>query len=223
MAGITASVEVLTAEVRTLMVGSRQVTMSVWKQLDTVPLETCEPFGRVRYDKAEPGDVWIVGRSVIDGSLVRAVSVREHEMDSYEWNQPDNAPMELTDWCVVGPHQDLVNRLTSETQPPFDPHEKYTRGPFTCPGETYDSWYDIPKRPDAAVIACRGDYRVTWIIPDDTRVSSKVPPGAWSYASSDAQVQAEKIAAEWLDGVDEYKETRGRYLNLPLIVLAGLR
>jgi len=70
MAGTTASVEVLTAEVRTLMVGSRQVTMSVWKQLDVVHIDECEPFGRVKYDKAEPGDVWIVGRHVSDGSLV---------------------------------------------------------------------------------------------------------------------------------------------------------
>lgn len=33
----TATVETLTAEVRALMVGSRQVTMSVYNQLDRVP------------------------------------------------------------------------------------------------------------------------------------------------------------------------------------------
>lgn len=49
-----ATVEVLTAEVRALMVGSRQVTLSVYRQLDQVdpfevPLtEGFEPFGRVR-------------------------------------------------------------------------------------------------------------------------------------------------------------------------------
>jgi hypothetical protein len=45
---MTASVEVLTAEVRTIMVGNRQVTMSVYKQLDWVKPSAIEPFGRVR-------------------------------------------------------------------------------------------------------------------------------------------------------------------------------
>lgn len=43
----TATVETLTAEVRVLMVGSRQVTLSVAKQLDVVPLESLTIFGRV--------------------------------------------------------------------------------------------------------------------------------------------------------------------------------
>lgn len=43
-----AHVQVLTAEVRTLMVGSRQVTLSVAKQLDVVPLYVMRPFGRVK-------------------------------------------------------------------------------------------------------------------------------------------------------------------------------
>jgi hypothetical protein len=44
----TATVETLTAEVRVLMVGSRQVTLSVYSQLDAVPLMAMTPFGRVR-------------------------------------------------------------------------------------------------------------------------------------------------------------------------------
>lgn len=46
----TATVETLTAEVRTLMVGSRQVTLSVARQLDVVPPTHLEPFGRVSLD-----------------------------------------------------------------------------------------------------------------------------------------------------------------------------
>jgi hypothetical protein len=42
-----ATVEVLTAQVRTLMVGSRQVTLSVYKQLDRVQPHEITPFGRV--------------------------------------------------------------------------------------------------------------------------------------------------------------------------------
>jgi hypothetical protein len=48
-------VSVLTAEVHTLMVGSRQVTMSVWNQLDQVRDELIKPMGRVRpKDEADP-------------------------------------------------------------------------------------------------------------------------------------------------------------------------
>lgn len=47
------SVDVLTAEVRVLMVGARQVTLSVVKQLDqfdiyTYPLSMFVPFGRIK-------------------------------------------------------------------------------------------------------------------------------------------------------------------------------
>ena len=43
----TATVETLTAEVRVLMVGNRQITLSVAKQLDEVPIAEIEVFGRV--------------------------------------------------------------------------------------------------------------------------------------------------------------------------------
>lgn len=48
MAGpMTATVETLTAEVRVLMVGSRQVTLSVYRQLDKCRLAEFIPMGRV--------------------------------------------------------------------------------------------------------------------------------------------------------------------------------
>lgn len=84
----TASIEVLTAEVRTLVVGNRQVTLSVFKQLDRVGPEVIVPFGRVHsgerfYEHSGYGEreeivdyIEVVGR-VADGyaqagSLVRA-------------------------------------------------------------------------------------------------------------------------------------------------------
>lgn len=54
----TATVEVLTAEVRVLMVGSRQVTLSVYNQLDHVPSGGIEPFGRVHAGRSHCGDGW---------------------------------------------------------------------------------------------------------------------------------------------------------------------
>lgn len=67
----TATVETLTAEVRVLMVGSRQVTLSVYGQLDWVRYDQIEPFGRVRPKDALWGRVYVVGRAA-DGSLVRS-------------------------------------------------------------------------------------------------------------------------------------------------------
>jgi hypothetical protein len=69
MAGSTsATVETLVAEVRVLMVGSRQVTLSVARQLDWVDLEDMEPFGRVRLDTSAT----VIGRDRDTGALVLA-------------------------------------------------------------------------------------------------------------------------------------------------------
>jgi hypothetical protein len=83
-----ARVEVLTAEVRVLVVGARQVTVSVYEQLDwSAGLETAyfEPFGRVRPRRPHCGDGWggvsrdcprdcvdMIGRDPATGSLIRA-------------------------------------------------------------------------------------------------------------------------------------------------------
>jgi len=63
-----AHVQVLTAEVRALMVGSRQVTLSVARQLDYVGLSELEPFGRVRIGDEQR----VIGRRLKDGALVLA-------------------------------------------------------------------------------------------------------------------------------------------------------
>lgn len=65
-----ATVETLTAEVRTLVVGSRQVTLSVAKQLDVIPLARLELMGRVRIDKDDTDHSgWAIGRDARTGSL----------------------------------------------------------------------------------------------------------------------------------------------------------
>ena len=74
-----ATVEVLTAEVRVLMVGSRQITLSVYAQLDKVPPHLMVPFGRVavkssgwhadRYGGNEHEQIDIVGAHRETGQL----------------------------------------------------------------------------------------------------------------------------------------------------------
>lgn len=63
----TATVEVLTAEVRVLQVGRRQITQSVYRQLDRVDPDDIEPFGRVN---AERDVLGVVGRHRHTGALV---------------------------------------------------------------------------------------------------------------------------------------------------------
>lgn len=71
----TATVETLAAEVHVLKVGSRQITMSVYEQLDKVGSDEIEPFGRVRPKGATWQTVYVVGRSLRtadSGALVRS-------------------------------------------------------------------------------------------------------------------------------------------------------
>lgn len=87
MSAQTATVEALTAEVRVLMVGNRQVTLSVYRQLDWLRHDRIVPFGRVNDEgKRSREDViydrhWlcVVGRSASSGALARA---------RIEWTQP---------------------------------------------------------------------------------------------------------------------------------------
>lgn len=94
-----AHVQVLTAEVRTLVVGSRQVTMSVYNQLDRVLPRDLEPFGRVN-----PGDskwtIYVVGRHVITGTLVRSLVHRPLDFlneSSFKEYYADMTPLQLAE------------------------------------------------------------------------------------------------------------------------------
>ena len=109
MADNQATVEVLTAEVRTLVVGKRQVTMSVFKQLDAVAPSALEPFGRVSYEEKRVrtnwgyGDdtlIWVVGRSLRTGALVRASQSR-YLSDRYSEEQEETACVRYERWAAL--------------------------------------------------------------------------------------------------------------------------
>lgn len=74
-----AHVQVLTAEVRTLVVGSRQVTMSVYNQLDQVLPRDIEPFGRVNPKDVSDRSIWVIGREVATGALAQSYVRRSLE------------------------------------------------------------------------------------------------------------------------------------------------
>ncbi|SHZ99881.1 Uncharacterised protein [Mycobacteroides abscessus subsp. abscessus] len=87
----TATVETLAAEVRVLMMGSRQLTLSVARQLDVVPLaDMVAIFGRVKLgggDRYRPPYDYVIGKA-IDGALVLA--------------RYDRDCVELSDDSIVG-------------------------------------------------------------------------------------------------------------------------
>lgn len=68
----TATVESLQAEVRVLMVGNRQVTASMARQLDQVALADLIPMGRVRTKDNSFIYCEVIGRHRVTGALVRA-------------------------------------------------------------------------------------------------------------------------------------------------------
>lgn len=76
----TAAVRTLTAEVRVLQVGNRQITQSVVKQLDVIRADRIEPFGRIstgaKVEEASglksPVEIELVGRHPYSGELVKA-------------------------------------------------------------------------------------------------------------------------------------------------------
>ncbi len=71
----TATVQTLAAEVRVLKFGSRQITLSVFKQLDVKPLDEVDVFGRVRTDNGSDSVVRLVGRHRDTGDLVRSAAL----------------------------------------------------------------------------------------------------------------------------------------------------
>jgi hypothetical protein len=68
-----AHVQVLTAEVRTFVVGSRRVTISVYNQLDEVRYCHIEPFGRVAPQNALDGWVYVVGKDKAAGCTCQVI------------------------------------------------------------------------------------------------------------------------------------------------------
>lgn len=67
------------------MVGRRQVTLSVYRQLDRVDAERIEPFGRVRDGQDGTRSVYVVGIDTKDGTLVRA-SVKDWPVGNNWWS-----------------------------------------------------------------------------------------------------------------------------------------
>jgi hypothetical protein len=82
------AVEVLTAEIRVLQVGSKPVTPSAARQLDSADAAAIKPFGRVRVDpKPDTGLIEVIGS--VDGILTRSSAIaRKVECPGYMNTSP---------------------------------------------------------------------------------------------------------------------------------------
>lgn len=75
--------EALTAEVRTLVVGTRQITTTIYAQLDDVPPGDIEPIGRVGFDD-RIRFIAVIGRQISTGALARSYLPRHPESLRYD-------------------------------------------------------------------------------------------------------------------------------------------
>jgi hypothetical protein len=194
--GLTATVEVLTAEVRTLVVGNRQVTQSVYRQLDHINPEAIEPFGRVNDTKAGEGyDVLVVGRGP-DGVLVRSGLPWNY---GKEWDRHERAPEALGILWRANEH------LTAKyvTFPSERDHVKVA--------EHDDLTVAWALRDGGAVNARRYQH------------DPELPEGAIRWLNDEVRAEAARLAQPVVLGMAERRDRREEWLALPLIVLAGLR
>jgi len=226
MTSNTATVEVLSAEVRALMVGSRQVTLSVYRQLDHVAPDQIEPFGRIRDNKDREHELntyghrtgyrlaYVVGRSIESGALVRSsLSERVSTLIAY---RPTLDGFDV--WCNAQHWAD------PETE------DAYTAG-------TRTAGFPVPDCPELR-LALPGLFKVE--CPDhDGALELRTGGGRATALHGRPMVATPATAdAETVDGIEEalraeaahYAETvranRAIYdawAALQLIVLAGLR
>ena len=211
MASATATVETLTAEVRVLMVGKRQVTMSVFRQLDTVDWEeweTLELFGRVRGTRKDEQDIlYVVGRVKDTGVLVRSsihLGTKATQLPedrrleiTYGSYAPNNSwlsypkavrKMRLDIALPVKYHYDMSQPQRDEAEKTVSHSRSKLENLIKARGNAYDTHYEISsgKLPDT----------------DSTgyQLKSKV---WWNHHATEEQIEEKRVAAEVLKRAEE--------------------
>jgi hypothetical protein len=213
-----AEVQTLTAEVKALMIGNRQVTLSVYRQLDEVEPDEMEPFGRVRDSRDSEYAVSAVGRHRTTGALVRASRRFNPKFGPDEWNAPRSLRNHgglaglRSAWAVVGPSNEGwewdfkagVHRLGDREL-------------------TSEQYAELPNAPWFGTIGERSPYAVNLVFSTTPLTDNAIKPGGWDYADPDTRSHLKAAAERWLDDIHAHVEQWERWRSQPLIVLAGLR
>ncbi len=127
------TVEVLTAEIRVLQVGSKPVTLSAARQLDSVDAAKIKPFGRVRIDpKPARGLIEVIGS--VDGILARSSALaRKVECPGYGGHHsPRGYGLPLV---VCARHRDTGPGASAG-------HHDWTE--YTPSQKIYEAWLALP-------------------------------------------------------------------------------
>jgi len=232
-----ATVDVITAEVRVLSVGSRQVTLSVYNQLDIVkPLEI-DPFGRVAPKDGKPSIVWVVGKHTKTGALVRSyLPTTKDRMDEYMCNalRPvEEAQKQVNLWAVdAKTARDNAKRLREQAA------EKTRDDGW----QTIGNYETQAAECDAAAATAATELERLRHVAEATHKRAKAAVLRAEVESLEAEAaehdqkadHADKehrgwvnIASQRQDVYDQQwnakHELSDRWSQLPLIVLAGLR
>lgn len=127
------SVEVLTAEIRVLQVGSKPIALSAARQLDAVDGAAIKPFGRVRIDpKPADGLIEVIGS--VNGVLARS-SARARKVEC-----PGYAPGSSSRGYGL---PQVVCRLHRDTSP-VDATGRHEWTEYTPSQKIYEAWQALP-------------------------------------------------------------------------------
>jgi hypothetical protein len=196
----SASAKVLSAKIRVLEVGSGQITMSVYRQLDAVSLERFEPFGRVKDNKLKSGEgaLHLVGRDTRTGALVR------YDVQPLPTEWPTRAaPSEFVHWQIHTKND--ISYPCPVAESPNGRHVLWTRTSPNCPNDY--RWHISQKKPRVAP----WDRFLDWYVKRERgpcTVDLDKLKRAW-------RAEAKAQLAEILKREAEYEA----FATLPLIVL----
>lgn len=200
----SARVDLLTAEVRTVMVGSRQVTLSVYRQLDTIEPESIEAMGRVRDSQDKEDGLYVIGRHRETGALTR----------SHFPAPSSEVLLKLDTQAVI----ETIALLSQEDDDDVSPIDTDTRIINSSSGRRLYA-KDIAVAQDADCVIRVRRYA--------HNAQSAQSARYWRYAYGHAEGRREIIAAAEEELIRQrelrkFQETH-HWDELPLIVLAGLR
>ena len=126
------AVEVLTAEIRVLQVGSKPVTLSAARQLDSVDGASIKPFGRVRIDpKPATGLIEVIGS--VNGILARS-SALARKVECPGYRNPSSRGYGLP----------LVVCARHRNTSPSDSAGHHDWTEYTPSQEIYEAWLALP-------------------------------------------------------------------------------
>ena len=126
------AVEVLTAEIRVLQVGSKPVALSAARQLDVVNGAAIKPFGRVRIDpKPTDGLIEVIGS--VNGVLARS-SARARKVECPGYGNASSLGYGLPQ-VVCARHRDTS---------PMESAGRHNWTEYTPSQQIYEAWQALP-------------------------------------------------------------------------------